>query len=119
MRILDIGVAAGYGILCVSLISLLNPYSFDGGQVTAASDARASAALADYVQAVGLSFLANAPPSEICSSLQARSNGTVILGGSVDGSACGTAPVAFVGSSGFGFTVQGNQVEIEAWVEGR
>jgi hypothetical protein len=119
MRILDLGVAAGYAILCISLISLLSPYSLEGGAIVARSDVRATSAVVGYIQTVGLPFLATAPPSQFCSSLLASSNATVIYGGEENGYPCRPAPPYFLGSSSFRFAVSGNQVEIEAWVAGR
>ncbi len=117
MRILDIAVAAGYAILCVSLIAVLNPYPVEGSAVAALSDARASSAVAQYVQSVGLPFLATATHSQFCESLRESDNQTVVLGGTINGVPCGPAPQQFLGSSSFGFSVSGNQMEIEAWVE--
>ena len=119
MRVLDIAVAVGYAILCISIISLLIPYSAEDGAITAASDARAGSAIAGYIQTAGMPFLATALPSQFCASLQASSNSTIILGGAINGEVCRTAPIYFVGSSSFGFIVSGNQVEVEAWVAER
>ncbi len=119
MRVLDIGVAAGYAVLCISLIAALSPYPLEGSAATAASAARASSAVAGYIQTVGLQFLGTASPSQLCSSLQASSNATVILGGGIGGSTCGPGPADFVGASDFRFTLSGEEVEIEAWVAGQ
>ena len=119
MRIIDIAVAAGYAILCISVISLLSPYSAEGGAIVAASDARASSAIAGYVQTVGIPFLATAIPSQFCASLQASSNATITLGGTIDGVVCRAAPAYYAGSSSLGFAVSGNQLEVEAWVAER
>ena len=119
MRVIDIAVAAGYAILCISVISLLSPYSAEEGAIVAASDARASSAIAGYIQAVGIPFLATALPSQFCSSLQAASNATITLGGAIDGVECSAAPAYFAGSSSLGFTVSGNRLEVEAWVAER
>ena len=119
MRIIDIGIAAGYAVLCISLISVLNPYSVEGAGVTALSDSRASSALVAYVQAVGLPFLGTAPPANFCSSLQASSNSTIILGGETEGDVCRPAPQYSLGTSSFELMISGRQVVIEAWVEGQ
>ena len=80
----------------------------------------ASNALAAYVRTVGLQFLGSASPSRICFvACQASSNITVILGGGIGGSTCGRPPVDFVGKSAIEFTLSGEQVEIEAWVQGQ
>src|SRR4029077_8536343 len=92
MRILDIGVAAGYAILCVSIISVLSPYAIEAGAITAVSDARAGSAIAGYPQIVWLPFLATASPSQFCSSLLASSNATVIFGGKMNGFSCRPVP---------------------------
>jgi hypothetical protein len=116
MRIIDIAVAAGYAILCISVISLLSPYSSEEGAIVAASDARASSAIAGYIHTVGIPFLAVALPSQFCASLQASSNATITLGGTIDGVVCRVAPAYFAGSSSLWFTASDNQLEIEAWV---
>jgi hypothetical protein len=116
MRTLDIAVAAGYAILCISFISLLNPYSAEDGAISAASDARAASAIAEYMQSAGLPFIANALPAQFCASLQASSNATIILGGAINGEACRAPPAYFAGSSSFEFTLSGNRLEVEAWV---
>jgi hypothetical protein len=119
MRVLDIAVAAGYAVLCITLIAVLSPYPLEGSAATAASDARASSAVAGYMQAVGLQFLGTASPSQLCASLQASSNASVTLGGGIGGTTCGHAPADYVGASDVKFTLSGEQVEIEAWVAGQ
>ena len=118
MRVLDIGVSAGYALLCVSLIALMNPYSFEAARAGTSSDARASMAIASYVGDVGLAFLATAPPSDVCSSMLASSNSTVVLGGIVDGQVCGVAPSHPLGSSSFEISAADSTVEVEAWIAG-
>ncbi|MDA4114327.1 MAG: hypothetical protein OK474_09795 [Thaumarchaeota archaeon] len=119
MRVLDIAVAAGYAVLCISLISLLSPYSAEDGAISAASDARASSAIAGYIQAAGIPFLANVLPPQFCASLRESSNSTIILGGAINGVVCLAPPAYFFGSSSFSFTVSGNKLEVEAWVAER
>ncbi|MGA2198427.1 MAG: hypothetical protein ABSG45_00665 [Nitrososphaerales archaeon] len=116
MRTLDVVVAAGYAVICISLVSLISPYGSEVVGATALADARASSAAAAYVQAVGLPFIATASPSQFCSSLQTLSNATIVLGGEIDGLNCHPAPSLYLGSSGIGFMVSGRQVKVEAWV---
>jgi hypothetical protein len=116
VRIIDVAAAAGYAILCISLISLMSPYATEGGVITAASDARASSAITGYIGTVGLPFLAAAAPSQFCASLQSASNATIILGGSIGVDVCPGAPAYFAGTSDFVFTVSGKQLEVEAWL---
>ncbi len=118
MRIIDIGVAAGYAVLCISLISVMNPFPADAAGVAAAADARASSAVMRYVQTVGMPFLAATSPQALCASLQGSSNATVVLGGAIDGHNCGSPPQRCLGSATFGLTISGTRVEIEAWVVG-
>lgn len=118
MRTLDIVIAAGYAVLCISLVSLMSPYGAEAEGAAAAADARAGVAIAGYVQTVGLPFLATASPSLFCSSLASSGNSTVILGGSLGGYVCGPAPPSFVGSSSMSFVLSGRRVEIEAWIAG-
>jgi hypothetical protein len=119
MRILDIAVAAGYAILCISVISLLSPYSAEDGAISTASDARASSAIAGYIESAGIPFLGGSLPPQFCASLQASSNSTIILGGAINGDICRAPPPYFIGSSSFSFTVSGNELEVEAWVAER
>ncbi len=119
VRVLDIGVAAGYAILCISLIAVLSPYPLEGSAAAAASDARASGAIEGYVQTVGLQFLGTASLPQFCASLEASSNSTVILGGGIGGTTCGPAPAHFVGASEFSLALSGEKVEIAAWIAGR
>ena len=116
MRVVDIGVAAGYAVLCIALISMMSPYGADAAGVAAASDARASSAVARYVQDAGMQFLAASTRQELCASLMASGNATVILGGEMDGQACGPAPQRYLGSASISFTILGTQEVIEAWV---
>ena len=117
MRIIDIGVAAGYGILCISLISVMNPYPLAGGGATAQAAGRGATAIAGYVRSEGLPFFAAATLPSFCSSLVSFSNSTVVLGGSLDGESCRPPPSTTIGSSALNLTVSGNEVELEAWVE--
>ena len=116
VRILDIGVAAAYAVLCVSLISFMGPYANERQSAQASQDSAASAAIFGYVRFVGLPYLFLAQPSQICSSLEAASNATTVLSGSVGGYRCPGAPAAFFGSSNLTIAASGRQVEIEAWV---
>jgi hypothetical protein len=119
MRIIDIAAAGGYAMLCISLIIFMSPYSAQDGVIAAASDARASSAIAGYIETVGMPFLGSASASQFCASLQSAGNATISLGGSLNGIACGGAPAHFAGSSDFVFTVSGNHLEVEAWVAER
>lgn len=119
LRILDIGLAAAYGILCVALVASMAPYGSEQGTAQAAQDAEASSAIFSYVNSVGLPFLASAVPSEICSSMGAWSNSSVTMGGSVGGFVCSKAPSAFLGSSSLDLMLSGRDVEIESWTEGQ
>jgi hypothetical protein len=116
MRILDIGVAAAYAVLCLSLISFMGPYADERRSVQAAQDSAASSAIFRYVGSVGLPFLYLAQPSQICSSLGAASNRTMVLSGVIGGYRCPGTPASFLGSSSLTVTISGRQVEIEAWV---
>ena len=118
MRMLDIGVAAGYAILCISLISLQSPYASKSASVTADSDARASLAIASYLKSVGLPYLATSPPSQVCASLSASSNTTVVLGGVIRGEPCAPEPSHPLGFSSLVLYISNSEVEIEAWIEG-
>ena len=115
---MDIGVAAGYAILCISLISLLSPYPAEGARIQAEADARASSAIASYVEYVGLQFLSTASSSAICSSLSSAGNASVIFGAIVDGASCGATPPSVVGFASLDLQFTGKQVEIESWIAG-
>jgi hypothetical protein len=116
MRVIDIGVATGYAILCISLISLMSPYPAEGPAAAAEADARAAAAINSYVQTVGLQFLSTAPVTAVCSSFVSASNASVVLGGVVDGTSCGPAPADFIGSATLVLGLSSSQVEIRSWV---
>jgi hypothetical protein len=116
MRILDIGVAAAYAVLCVSLISYMGPYAVERQSAQSSQDSAAGSAVLGYVSSVGMPFLSSAEPSQICASLDSASNSTTVFGGSVAGYPCGGAPSSFLGSSSVAMTFSGRQVEIEAWV---
>jgi hypothetical protein len=116
MRILDIGVAAAYGVLCLSLISFMGPYTDERQSAQATRDSAASSAIFGYVRSVGLPFLYLAQPSQICSSLEAASNRTTVLSGTVGDYRCPGTPASFLGSSSLTITLSGRQVEVEAWV---
>ncbi len=120
MRILDIGVAAAYAVLCLSVISFMGPYANERQSAQASQDSAASSAIVGYIRSVGLPYLSIAQPSQICSSLESSSNSTTVLSGSIGGYRCPGAPATFFGSSYLTVTVSGRQVEIEAWeVEGQ
>lgn len=117
MRVLDIGVAAGYALLCLALVSTMSPYSAGLGSVRAASDARASEAVFQYVASVGLVFLADAPPAEVCASLLGHSNSTVALGGEVGGVRCSPQPADLQGTFSLWMSLSGREMTIEGWTE--
>ena len=116
MRILDIGVAAAYGVLCLSVISFMGPYESQHQSAQAAYDSTASSAIFGYVRTIGLPFLSYAPPDQVCASLKAASTGVTVLGGDVGGHPCLGAPSSYLGSSTLVVTVSNRQVEIDAWV---
>lgn len=118
MRILDVGVAAGYALLCLSLISVMSPYGAGAEAARNLSDARAGAAVYDYVAAVGLVFLAVAPPAQICVSLQQHGNATFVLGGDIAGYLCPGIPTAFHGGYAMTFSLPGREETIQAWTVG-
>ena len=95
------------------------PYTAEEGTIVAASDPRASSAIAGYIQTVGIPFLATALPSQVCSSLQASSNATITLGDNHRSGSRVAPPLHLAGSSSLGFTVSGNRLEVEAWVAER
>lgn len=116
MRIVDIAVAAAYALLCVSVLSFMNPYANESQSAQVRENSAASSAIFSYVNSVGLPFLASSRLSQFCSSLASASNATLVLSGEISGNQCGSAPSAFEGESALGFAVAGRQVEIEAWV---
>lgn len=117
MRILDIGVATGYGLLCLSLIAVMNPYLAGIQAATSASDMHADEAIFRYVQSVGLVFLGDAPPAQVCASLGAHSNSTLILGGEVGGVTCPGAPTAYEGRASATLSLSAREDTIQAWDE--
>jgi hypothetical protein len=119
MRILDIGVATGYALLCLSLISVMSPYGAGAEAAKSSSDGHANVAVYEYVQAVGLVFLADAAPSQVCLSLTEHGNSTMVLGGVVAGYACPGAPDRFEGESSISLVLSGREDVIEAWAVGQ
>lgn len=116
MRILDIGVATSYALICLVLVSVMNPYALAVQDGSRAADVRASDAVINYVEDVGLVFLANASQAQFCASLQMHSNSTLVLGGAIGGDACHDAPVSFEGTSSLNLSLSGRQEVIEGWV---
>lgn len=119
MRILDIGVAAGYALLCLGVISAMSPYASSSAAAQQLSQERADAAVAHYVDSVGLVFLANSPAAVVCQSLREASNSTVVLGGTIGGLTCPGAPDASLAESTLSFAAAGRSEVIDAWVEGQ
>lgn len=119
VRILDIAVAATYGILCLSVISFMGPFGPESASAQADQEAIATSAVFGYVRSVGLPFLGTAPPHQICSSLQSSSNSTLMLGGSVDENSCSAPPAHYLACSNLTIVFSGREVDIEAWVEGQ
>jgi hypothetical protein len=117
LRILDIGVATSYALVCLALVSVMNPYSAGVQVASNTSNARASEAIFEYIQSVGLVFLANASPSELCASLQQHSNSTLELGGNISGFACLGAPSTAEGKFTLVVSLSGRRDVIEAWIE--
>lgn len=118
MRILDIGVATGYALLCLSLVSVMSPYGAGAQAAGSNAAAHANVAAYQYVQAVGLVFLEEASPTAVCLSLQQHSNSTVVLGGVIAGYRCPSGPGTFEGESSLSFTLTGREETVEAWVVG-
>jgi hypothetical protein len=116
LRILDIGVATAYAILCISVISVMSPSDAASSAARNSADVRAGQFLYGYVDSVGVIFLANSSAMQICNSLHQESNGTAVLGGVIEGDACGDQPSHFVGESSATFTIAGRQETIESWI---
>ncbi len=117
MRILDIGIATGYAVLCLSLIAVMNPYPAGLQSDVNVSDQHASEAVFSYIQSVGVVFLGDASPMQVCASLEADSNSTLVLGGQIAGLTCPNAPGTYAGTSSVTISLSERQVTIEAWDE--
>ena len=85
MRILDIGVAHGYALLCLALVSYDEPLRLWGRGGPGPLPAEGERSLFHYLGSTGLVFLAAASPSQVCASLRAYSNSTMFLGGQIGG----------------------------------
>lgn len=114
---MDIGIATAYGVLCLSLIAVMNPYPAGSQSDVSVSGRHASEAVFSYVQSVGVVFLGDAAPAQVCASLAASSNSTLVLGGQIGSFTCPNAPGTFEGVSSFTMSLSGRQVTIEAWDE--
>lgn len=117
MRILDIGIATGYAVLCLSLIAVMNPYLAGVQSDTSISDQHASEAIFSYIQSVGVVFLGDTAPMQVCASLEADSNSTLVLGGQIAGVTCPGAPGTYDGTSTVTVSFPDRQVTIQAWDE--
>lgn len=117
MRILDIGVATAYALLCLGLISVMNPYGPGSAAAQDLSQQRASSAIFQYIASVGLVYLAEASPPQVCLSLHQHSNSTLILGGAIGGVDCTGEPTAYLGLSTLTLSLSGRSDVIEAWEE--
>ena len=116
MRILDIGIATGYALLCLALISTMNPYQSGTVAVRDQLGGRTSQAILEYITSVGLVFLGDAPPAQLCASLLQHSNSSLVLGGSIDGYSCSPAPTAYQGHSSLSLALNGRQLTIDGWI---
>lgn len=108
-------MATGYALLCISLVSMMNPYAAGSHAAADLSAEHASSGIYWYVQTVGIVFLASAPPSEVCLSLGQHSNSTLVLGGTIGGVACEGQPRSSQGMSSLSLTLSGREDTIVAW----
>jgi len=116
LRFLDIAVGSAYGALCLSLIVSMSPVASREAAVVAVSQARLDTATSDYIQRVGLPFLASSPFSSICDSSAAASNGTLVIDVLAGGAACIPLPTSPVASSSLTLNLPGRVLVIEAWI---
>jgi hypothetical protein len=115
MRIVDLAASLVYALLCISLISLMNPYVTLEAQAQLGARSRSYSALSQYLSRDGLPFLSASTPGQICSSLEAASNGTLVLSGVIDGVAC-SPPRLEQPTSDLTLSLGNRTVVIEAWL---
>ena len=93
----------------------MNPYGAGAGAARSVADVRANVAILQYVQGVGLVFLGDASPVQICLSLQQHDNSTLVLAGIIDGHQCQGAPRAFQGEASLALDLPMREETIQAW----
>lgn len=117
MQFLDIAVASGYSVLCLSLIVLINPVAQQEAAAGAAAQGSLDAEISSYVGQVGLPFLASSPLSAICASAERATNSTVGMDIVVGGDDCGLSPdLPPLATSSLSLELGARQVVIEAWL---
>ena len=120
MQFIDIAVASGYAAVCLSLIVFMNPVASQQSAVGYAAEASLDRVISAYIGQVGISFLADAPLSAVCSSAEGASNSTVGIDVSVAGQDCGFRPsLPPLASSSFSLDLGGSPVVIDAWLARR
>lgn len=120
MQFLDVAVASGYAVLCLSLIVLINPIAQHEVAVGAADRASLDVAISAYLGGVGLPFLAASPLSAICASAERATNSTIGLDVSVGGEDCGLSPrLPPLATSSLSLELGSREVVIQAWLARR
>lgn len=118
MQFVDIAVASGYAVLCISLIVLMNPVAPREVSVEAHAQSTLDSAVASYLEHVGLPFLATSSDGAVCASAAAASNATLGLDVVLQGQPCSgvvvpSSPIAY---SSLTLDLPSRYVVIEAWL---
>ena len=118
MQFIDIAVASGYAVVCLSLLVLMNPVAPREAAVEAAAQTTLDSALTGYLEHVGLPFLTVSSEAAICSTAAEASNTTLAFDVVVQGAACGSSmvPSSPLASSSLTLDLPGRTVVIEAWL---
>jgi hypothetical protein len=117
MHFIDIAVASGYAVVCLSLIVMMNPVAPREAAVQAGAQVALDSAISGYVERVGLPFLSTSPESAICSSAAEASNATLVLEALVQGQGCGSAaPSSPLAYSSLTLDLPSRTLVIEAWL---
>jgi hypothetical protein len=117
VRFIDIAVASGYAVACLSLIVLMNPVAPREAAVGARAQSALDSAISSYLERVGLPFLTTSSETAICSSAAEASNSTVTIDVFVQGQGCGSAEPSFpLASSSLTIQLPSRTVVIEAWL---
>jgi hypothetical protein len=121
MQFVDIAVAFGYGLLCLSLIVAISPVVPRETAVQEAAQTRLDVALSSYVERVGVPFLNSSQPSSICESAEQQSNSSFVVSVLINGDdSCGGAvvavPVASLATVSLALSFPGRTVLIRTWL---
>ena len=113
---MDIAVGTGYAVICLMLVSAMNPIGSEEAGSQLSSQSRLDSAIGGYVRSVGMVALAYSPQEDLCHAAAEMSNSTLVLDPIVDGNGCLSAPQSPVATSSLSLSLPGRTVVVEAWL---